>query len=192
MWAVASWRSYEIEAGYINEASLYLKLQCRTTSQHFAVYVSITATDKNSSFAAFHCILLSGLKIFWYEIFKEQEGILSDSLGADYLFPRIFKKCEDSYSLLHLHYSVFMIVKWRPLLSAVHLVSITENFLDTSDIYLIFVGRSTENTVFLPGNYLLNRISSVQMIFKEIKIMNDYKSVISILKPTYVLVDLYL
>lgn len=36
--------------------------------------------------------------------------------------------------------------------------------------HLVFVGGRTENTVLLPGNYLLNRISSVQLMFKEIKI----------------------
>lgn len=36
--------------------------------------------------------------------------------------------------------------------------------------HLIFVGRRTENKMFLPGNCLLNRISSVQLMFKEIKI----------------------
>lgn len=151
------------------ELAYSTELQHRTTFQHFPVYVSITITDKNissSTLVTIPWILLLVLKVFWNQKSKK-ELRSSVPLGSDYFCSSIFKKCQDSYSLLHLHYLEFIITRWGPLLAALHLDSVTEYFLDMmSDV----CSRKDWKNEFLPGNYILKRTNLEPLMFKEIEL----------------------
>lgn len=151
------------------ELAYSTELQHRTTFQHFPVCVSITITDKNissSTLVTIPWILLLVLKVFWNQK-SEKELRSSVPLGSDYFCSSIFKKCQDSYSLLHLHYLEFIITRWGPLLAALHLDSVTDYFLDMmSDVCS---GKDWKNE-FLPGNYILNRTNLEPLMFREIEL----------------------
>lgn len=172
------------------ELAYSTELQHRTAFQHFPVYVSITITDKNissSTLVTFLWILLLVLKVFWNQKSKKELSSLVP-LGSDYFCSSIFKKCQDSYSLLHLHYLEFIITRWGPLLAALHLDSVTEYFLDMmSDVCS---GKDWKNE-FLPGNYTLNRTIWNSWCSRRSNLMNDCKSVINILQHMFMLADLY-